>query len=64
MFYVSLVLFLLQINTKNIGNLYKIRMGHNNAGDSPAWHCKEVIEVRKNFICPKAVTMTVDSKYE
>uniref|UniRef100_A0A8C3RE76 Oxygen-regulated protein 1 n=1 Tax=Cyanoderma ruficeps TaxID=181631 RepID=A0A8C3RE76_9PASS len=30
------------VNTKNIGHLYKIRIGHTNAGDSPAWHCEEV----------------------
>ncbi|KAI1243385.1 hypothetical protein IHE44_0000989 [Lamprotornis superbus] len=30
------------INTRNIGHLYKIRIGHTNAGSSPAWHCKEV----------------------
>ncbi|XP_063250128.1 oxygen-regulated protein 1 isoform X2 [Prinia subflava] len=30
------------VNTKNIGRLYKIRIGHTNAGNSPGWHCKEV----------------------
>uniref|UniRef100_A0A8C3TZX6 Oxygen-regulated protein 1 n=1 Tax=Catharus ustulatus TaxID=91951 RepID=A0A8C3TZX6_CATUS len=30
------------INTRNIGHLYKVRIGHTNAGNSPAWHCKEV----------------------
>uniref|UniRef100_A0A8C5JCF1 Oxygen-regulated protein 1 n=1 Tax=Junco hyemalis TaxID=40217 RepID=A0A8C5JCF1_JUNHY len=30
------------VNTMNIGHLYKIRIGHTNAGNSPAWHCKEV----------------------
>ncbi|XP_068044820.1 oxygen-regulated protein 1 [Anomalospiza imberbis] len=30
------------VNTRNIGHLYKIRIGHTNAGNSPAWHCKEV----------------------
>ncbi|XP_076185068.1 oxygen-regulated protein 1 [Aptenodytes patagonicus] len=28
--------------TGNIGHLYKIRIGHTNAGNSPAWHCEEV----------------------
>ncbi|XP_032775722.1 LOW QUALITY PROTEIN: oxygen-regulated protein 1 [Strigops habroptila] len=26
----------------NIGHLYKIRIGHTNTGNSPAWHCEEV----------------------
>ncbi|KAM9260875.1 oxygen-regulated protein 1 [Cariama cristata] len=30
------------VNTGNIGRLYKIRIGHTNAGNSPAWHCEEV----------------------
>ncbi|KAJ7410553.1 hypothetical protein BTVI_53174 [Pitangus sulphuratus] len=30
------------INTRNIGHLYKIRIGHTNAGNSPAWHCEKV----------------------
>ncbi|XP_075271384.1 oxygen-regulated protein 1 [Opisthocomus hoazin] len=30
------------VNTGNIGHLYKIRVGHTNAGNSPAWHCEEV----------------------
>nr|XP_047928401.1 oxygen-regulated protein 1 isoform X1 [Anser cygnoides] len=30
------------VHTGNIGNLYKIRVGHTNSGNSPAWHCEEV----------------------
>ncbi|XP_035174465.1 oxygen-regulated protein 1 isoform X4 [Oxyura jamaicensis] len=30
------------VQTGNIGNLYKIRIGHTNSGNSPAWHCEEV----------------------
>ncbi|XP_010127568.1 PREDICTED: oxygen-regulated protein 1-like, partial [Chlamydotis macqueenii] len=30
------------VTTGNIGHLYKIRIGHTNAGNSPAWHCEEV----------------------
>ncbi|XP_066480514.1 oxygen-regulated protein 1 [Tiliqua scincoides] len=30
------------IHTEDIGNLYKIRIGHNNSGETPAWHCKEL----------------------
>ncbi|XP_025953665.2 oxygen-regulated protein 1 [Dromaius novaehollandiae] len=30
------------INTGNLGNLYKIRIGHTNAGNFPAWHCDKV----------------------
>ncbi|XP_048796074.1 lipoxygenase homology domain-containing protein 1-like isoform X1 [Lagopus muta] len=30
------------IHTGNIGRLYKIRIGHTNAGSCPAWHCEEV----------------------
>ncbi|XP_075561182.1 oxygen-regulated protein 1 [Pelecanus crispus] len=30
------------VNTGNIGHLYKIRIGHTNSGNSPAWHCAEV----------------------
>ncbi|KAM8967369.1 oxygen-regulated protein 1 [Pelodytes ibericus] len=31
-----------EINIGDIGELYKIRIGHTNSGDSPAWHCEEV----------------------
>jgi len=64
MFHLSSVVFLLQVNTGNIGHLYKIRVGHTNAGNSPAWHCEEVKAMRKNFIFPQAATMTEESKYE
>ncbi|XP_043395558.1 oxygen-regulated protein 1 [Chelonia mydas] len=30
------------IDTGDIGELYKIRIGHNNSGKSPSWHCEEV----------------------
>ncbi|KAM9025480.1 oxygen-regulated protein 1 [Ara ararauna] len=30
------------VNARNIGHLYKIRIGHTNTGNSPAWHCEEV----------------------
>lgn len=53
MFCVSSVVFLLQVHTGNIGNLYKIRIGHTNSGNSPAWHCEEVKVMRRNFVFPK-----------
>ncbi|XP_058879383.1 lipoxygenase homology domain-containing protein 1-like [Acipenser ruthenus] len=31
-----------EIKAGNIGELYKIRIGHNNSGESPGWHCDEV----------------------
>ncbi|XP_043544289.1 lipoxygenase homology domain-containing protein 1-like isoform X6 [Chiloscyllium plagiosum] len=30
------------IYTQKIGKLYKIRIGHNNAGDFPGWHCQSI----------------------
>ncbi|XP_054250623.1 oxygen-regulated protein 1 [Indicator indicator] len=30
------------VSTSTIGHLYKIRVGHTNTGNSPAWHCEEV----------------------
>nr|XP_015208918.1 PREDICTED: oxygen-regulated protein 1 [Lepisosteus oculatus] len=30
------------INVGNIGELFKIRIGHNSSGQSPGWHCEEV----------------------
>ncbi|KAM3841839.1 oxygen-regulated protein 1 [Vipera latastei] len=30
------------IHTEDLGDLYKIRIGHNNSGETPAWHCKEL----------------------
>ncbi|XP_007487288.3 oxygen-regulated protein 1 [Monodelphis domestica] len=30
------------LKTGDIGELYKIRIGHSNSGLSPAWHCKEI----------------------
>ncbi|KAL8182134.1 UNVERIFIED_CONTAM: hypothetical protein K2H54_044880 [Gekko kuhli] len=32
-----------QIHTEDVGDLYKVRIGHNNSGESPAWHCKELL---------------------
>lgn len=32
----------LQINVGNIGEIYKIRVGHDNSGDFPAWYCNDV----------------------
>ncbi|XP_062836432.1 oxygen-regulated protein 1 isoform X2 [Anolis carolinensis] len=30
------------IDTEDVGDLYKIRIGHNNSGETPAWYCKEL----------------------
>ncbi|KAM4704966.1 oxygen-regulated protein 1 [Rhinophrynus dorsalis] len=30
------------VNIGDIGEIYKIRIGHSNSGISPAWHCEEV----------------------
>ncbi|XP_073440095.1 oxygen-regulated protein 1 [Dendrobates tinctorius] len=30
------------ISIGDIGEVYKIRIGHTNSGDSPGWHCEEV----------------------
>ncbi|XP_029447144.1 lipoxygenase homology domain-containing protein 1 [Rhinatrema bivittatum] len=30
------------IYTGDVGDLYKIRIGHNNSGNSPAWHCEKI----------------------
>ncbi|XP_039768465.1 oxygen-regulated protein 1 [Ornithorhynchus anatinus] len=30
------------INPGDVGELYKIRVGHSNSGPSPGWHCKEI----------------------
>ncbi|KAG2458082.1 LOXH1 protein, partial [Polypterus senegalus] len=32
-----------QVNLKNLGELYKIRIGHDNSGESPGWFLEEVI---------------------
>nr|XP_056710895.1 oxygen-regulated protein 1 [Euleptes europaea] len=31
------------IQTEDVGDIYKVRIGHNNSGESPAWHCKELL---------------------
>ncbi|CAH2285234.1 oxygen-regulated 1 [Pelobates cultripes] len=31
-----------QINIGDIGEIYKIRVGHDNSGESPSWHCEAV----------------------
>ncbi|XP_077208521.1 oxygen-regulated protein 1 [Paroedura picta] len=31
------------IHIEDVGDLYKVRIGHNNSGESPAWHCKELL---------------------
>ncbi|KAM3928088.1 oxygen-regulated protein 1 [Leptodactylus fuscus] len=30
------------ISIGDIGEIYKVRIGHTNSGDSPGWHCEEV----------------------
>lgn len=34
--------FLLQINLRDLGQLYKIRIGHDNTGNDPSWYLEEV----------------------
>lgn len=38
----SLLSFVLQINLKDIGEIYKIRIGHNSTGKNPRWYLEEV----------------------
>lgn len=38
----SLLSFVLQINLKDIGEIYKIRIGHDNTGKNPRWYLEEV----------------------
>ncbi|XP_009708541.1 PREDICTED: oxygen-regulated protein 1 [Cariama cristata] len=47
--------FAVQVNTGNIGRLYKIRIGHTNAGNSPAWHCEEVAGQQEKLLKLAAV---------
>jgi hypothetical protein len=32
-----------QINIGNVGEIYKIRIGHDDSGDAPGWLCDEVL---------------------
>ena len=35
-----------QVNVGNVGEVYKIRIGHDNSGDSPGWLCDEVVHLK------------------
>ncbi|XP_015685655.1 lipoxygenase homology domain-containing protein 1-like, partial [Protobothrops mucrosquamatus] len=54
------------IHTEDLGDLYKIRIGHNNSGETPAWHCKElqlqnlVTGEKYDFSVEKWLTQTQD----
>lgn len=43
----------LQIHLKDIGEIYKIHIGHDNSGQDPGWHLEEI---RHELFC-----LTVDS---
>ncbi|XP_038664393.1 uncharacterized protein LOC119972132 [Scyliorhinus canicula] len=47
------------VNAKNIGKLYKIRIGHNNAGEFPGWHCESIY--LKNIYSGQEYHLAVDS---
>lgn len=40
--FISFFPFLLQINLKDIGEIYKVRIGHDNSGNDPAWYLEEI----------------------
>ncbi|KAH0617715.1 hypothetical protein JD844_016214 [Phrynosoma platyrhinos] len=46
-----------KIDTEDIGDLYKIRIGHNNSGETPDWYCKEVryLNVNQLFFLKKVM---------
>lgn len=48
-----------QINLKGIGEIYKIRIGHDNSGKDPKWYLEEVrLENMSTF---ELFCLTVDS---
>lgn len=51
--------FVLQIDLKDIGEIYKIRIGHDNSGQDPGW-CLEEISLENIDTC-EVFCLTVDS---
>lgn len=39
---IQLVTWFLQVSVGNIGEIYKIRISHDNSGEHPGWFCDEV----------------------
>lgn len=50
---------MLQINLKDIGEIYKVRIGHNNSGKDPRWYLEE-IQLENMDTC-ELFCLTVDS---
>lgn len=51
--------FVLQINLKDIGEIYKIRIGHDNRGKDPRWYLEEIR--LENIATRELFCLTVDS---
>lgn len=50
---------MLQINLKDIGEIYKIRIGHDNSGKDPRWYLEEI--QLENIDTCELFCLTVDS---
>lgn len=50
---------MLQINLKDIGEIYKIRIGHDNSGEDPRWYVEEVL--LENMATCELLCLAVDS---
>jgi hypothetical protein len=51
--------FVLQINLEDIGEIYKIRIGHDNSGKDPRWYLEEIR--LENMATCELFCLTVDS---
>lgn len=57
--FISFFLFVLQINLKDIGEISKIHIGHDNGGEDPGWYVEEV--TLENMATRERFLLTVDS---
>lgn len=51
----------MQINLRGLGQLYKIRIGHDNTGNDPSWYLEEVRLERAVPLSDKEICLPIES---
>lgn len=51
----------MQINLRGLGQLYKIRIGHDNAGNDPSWYLEEVRLEKVVPLSDKEICLPIES---
>lgn len=56
-----IIFFKLQINLRDLGQLYKIRIGHDNTGNDPSWYLEEVRLEREVPLSYEEICLPIES---